>query len=127
MNKNSFILFLVFFLILSFSSTLNAAEEVIVGAYEFPPFYIIKSKSGITVDLVKLFNQNQKKYHFKIITFPPKRRYAYFKNKKYDVIFFESMPWGWKGKGIQPSKVYLKGGRGLRNLEGKGKNPKLFQ
>jgi len=126
MNKNSIILSLVFFLIFSFSSTLNAAEEVIVGAYEFPPFYLIKSKSGITVDLVKLFNQNQKKYHFKIITFPPKRRYAYFKNKKYDVIFFESMPWGWKGKGIQPSKVYLKGGEVYVALRKKGRTQSYF-
>lgn len=89
-----------------------AKKEVIVGGYEFPPFVILKNNapSGMTIDLINALNQFQEKYQFTFKPTSAKRRYLDFNKKKYDLIFFENIIWGWQEEPIEPTKVILNGG-----------------
>ena len=89
------------------------AEVIMVGGYDFPPFVEVKKDNvvdGITKQLIIEMNQIQKKYKFKFCLTSPKRRYFDFDQKKYDLIMFEDINWGWKKKNVFASKVFLKGG-----------------
>lgn len=91
----------------------HAAETVMVGGYSFPPFIEIvrKQPQGLTIDLINKMNAFQNKYFFKFIETSSKRRYRHFQKKRFDIIMFESIHWGWKDvKDIEASKVFLKGG-----------------
>jgi polar amino acid transport system substrate-binding protein len=88
------------------------AQEVKVGGYLFPPFVQMHGQeiSGLTLDLIELFNQQQSQFQFNFVPTSPNRRYRDFKRGMYDVIFFESPQWGWQDTPIQTSDVFLKGG-----------------
>ncbi|MCP3925808.1 MAG: transporter substrate-binding domain-containing protein [Desulfobacterales bacterium] len=109
-------IFLVFLIVLStfIYSGQVIAETILVGGYQFPPFIEIdenKQKiSGITIDLIKEMNEFQKKFKFKFTPTSSKRRYLFFEEKRFDIIMFEDIKWGWKNKDIVASKVILKGG-----------------
>lgn len=101
-----------------------ARQVVVVGGYNFPPFISHKKDkvSGITIDLINLMNQSQSKYEFVFKLTSPKRRYRDFRNKEYDMIFFENLVWGWNKDSITASKVILKGGEVFiaKSLPGRG-------
>ena len=88
------------------------AEIVKVGAYHFPPFVEVDKTNvdGITKKFILEMNKLQKKYEFEFFLTSPKRRYYDFDQKKFDLIMFEDIKWGWKKKDIVASKVFLKGG-----------------
>ncbi len=107
----------ILFLLLVFGFSAGVSEgntvTVKVGGYAFPPFVELsdnKKPSGITLDLIKKMNTFQQKYRFEFVLTSPKRRYQSFENGMYDLIFFESMVWGWQGKNVAASKVFLQGG-----------------
>ncbi|MFG1494270.1 hypothetical protein [Halobacteriovorax sp. ZH4_bin.1] len=81
----------------SFSISIFAAKDILVGAYHFPPFYMKKNgeKSGVLLEMIEELNKVQNKYHFKIIETSARRRYRDFTSSRYDLIFFESPKWGW--------------------------------
>jgi len=87
-------------------------ETTHVGGYEFPPFVERKGKQyyGLTIDLLHTLNASQDRYLFRFVPTSPKRRYNHFEKGKYDLIFFESIQWGWKDKPVQASRVFLEGG-----------------
>mgnify|MGYP001120649023 CR=1 FL=1 len=103
---------LILLLSVIITATSFAKKEVIVGGYEFPPFVILKNNvpSGMALDLIAVLNQSQQDYHFKFKLTSAKRRYLDFSKKKYDLIFFESIIWGWQEEPIEPTKVILNGG-----------------
>ena len=98
----------------SFACSLAFAEkvEVKVGGYLFPPFIEIKGKdiSGLTLDLIELFNQQQTQYHFTFTPTSPNRRYSDFERGVFDAIFFENINWSWDKYNIEASHVFLTGG-----------------
>ena len=83
-----------------------------VGGYLFEPFVEGQSSShnGLTLDLIKLLNQQQSDYEFQFVPTSPKRRYIDFERHLFDVMFFESKVWGWQKTAIEASNVFLKGG-----------------
>lgn len=89
----------------------SAQQIVKVGGYEFPPF-IDKAPGGtsLTLDLIHALNAYQKKYLFQFVETSSKRRFINFDEKKYDLIFFESIEWGWQGKDVEASDVIMHGG-----------------
>jgi len=106
-----FILFL--FLSVAQTDSLQAAETIKVGGYVFPPFVerLADHYSGLTLDLIEAMNDYQKTYRFTFVSTSAKRRYRDFDEGEYDMIFFESIAWGWgKKTAVHASKVFLKGG-----------------
>lgn len=93
MNK---VLVLFFSLLISLSFSSVAKIEVNVGAYDFKPYFDPNVRLNLTKITVDKLNLIQQKYHFKISTLPPKRRYQSFNEGKIDLMVFEDPTWGWK-------------------------------
>ncbi|MCP4161547.1 MAG: transporter substrate-binding domain-containing protein [Deltaproteobacteria bacterium] len=105
------------------------AETILVGGYKFPPFVEKDDQQkvfGITIDLIKAMNIFQKKIKFKFISTSAKRRYLDFDKKKFDIIMFEDIKWGWKSKPIEASKGILKGGEVFITKSKSSKNQSYF-
>ena len=100
--------------------------EVKVGGYLFPPFIEMKGQdtSGLTIDLIKLLNQQQSQYHFSFIPTSPNRRYNDFERGDFDAIFFENISWSWEKHDIEASHVFLTGGEVFftHNIKGRDKH-----
>jgi ABC-type amino acid transport substrate-binding protein len=115
-NRQKFFLISIVFYCVSANICLSCnnlfAKVLHVGGYHFPPFVIVEQDKvvGTTKKLIQEMNQLQDKYTFKFFLTSPKRRYYDFDKKKFDLILFEDINWGWKNKNIEASKVYLKGG-----------------
>ncbi len=71
-------------------------------------------------------NRFQDKYQFQFITISSKRRYRDFDKDKFDIIMFEDIAWGWKGKNIEASKVFLHGGEVYITQADPSKNQSYF-
>ena len=109
------------------SSSLFAKEVVRVGGYQFPPFVEVNGQhSGLTLELVELFNRHQNDVTFQFVNTSPKRRYADFVANRFDLLFFESMLWGWKNHEIEASKVFLTGGEVYITNKKRSQNEKFF-
>ena len=108
---------------------LSAAEQVLVGGYIFPPFVEKNEQgkpSGITLDLIKSLNKIQSEFHFSFVLTSARRRYIAFEQKQFDILFFESMLWGWQKTPVEASKVFLSGGEVFIALKDKAKNQDYF-
>ncbi len=105
----------------------SAQQVVKVGGYDFPPF-VDKSVGGtsLTLDLIAALNAFQKKYIFVFVDTSSKRRFINFDEKKYDLIFFEAIDWGWQGKEVEASKVIMQGGAVYITRLDKNKDQRYF-
>jgi polar amino acid transport system substrate-binding protein len=93
-------------------ATLADAQQVVkVGGDDYPPFVDETAGStSLTLDLIAAMNAFQKQYIFKFVHTSSMRRFDHFREKKYDLIFFEKINWGWQGMDIEASKVIMQGG-----------------
>ena len=90
-----------------------AAPVVRVGGYNFPPFVFFNhdgSYSGLTLDMIQAMNRFQDDYRFRFVPTSAQRRYRGMERGAFQMIFFESVLWGWQGRKVKPTRVYLKGG-----------------
>ena len=95
-----------------FGAVPAAAQQIVrVGGYDFPPF-VDKTvgSTSLTLDLIGALNAFQKKYYFVFVHTSSKRRFINFDEKKYDLIFFEAIDWGWQGREVEASDVIMRGG-----------------
>ena len=83
------------------------AQQVLVGGYSFPPF--VDGNAGVTIDLIAALNAVQSQFKFVFVPTSARRRYGDMANGVFDVMFFESMAWGWDKATVEESRVYLKG------------------
>ncbi|MBC7908378.1 MAG: transporter substrate-binding domain-containing protein [Rhodospirillaceae bacterium] len=95
--------------------SVQAAELVRVGGYDFPPFVESDASGqpkGLALDLVEAFNKAQTKYEFRFVPTSARRRYADVAEGRFDLLFFESPEWEWTAKGhpVEFSNVFLTGG-----------------
>ncbi|SFU83804.1 amino acid ABC transporter substrate-binding protein, PAAT family [Pseudoduganella namucuonensis] len=105
----------------------NAQQVVKVGGYEFPPFVDKTAGStSLTLDLIAALNTFQKKYHFQFVDTSSKRRFINFDEKKYDLIFFEALEWGWQGKAIEATDAIMHGGTVYITRADKSKDQRYF-
>ncbi|RUO26710.1 hypothetical protein CWE09_08420 [Aliidiomarina minuta] len=75
----------------------NATVEVIVAAYEFPPYYSSRLERHVLGELLELLNQHQSDYEFSIHEVRPQQRYQAISGQGCcSVLFFESAQWGWQ-------------------------------
>ena len=105
----------------------NAQQVVKVGGYDFPPF-VDKSAGGtsLTLELIAALNAFQKKYFFVFVDTSSKRRFINFEEKKYDLIFFEAIDWGWQGREVEATDVILQGGAVYITRAEKNKDQRYF-
>lgn len=99
----------------SFGNDATRADgrAVNVGGYIFPPFvekYDNGEYGGLALEMIALMNRSQEHYEFRFVPTSPKRRYKDFEEDRYDMILFESIRWGWEGRNVASSRVYLDGG-----------------
>lgn len=109
-------------------STLYAKDTVVVGGYLFPPF-VERTEQGITgasVDLITAFNEAQEEFEFVFRETAPKRRYIDFEEKRIDILFFESIHWGWEGYPVTASKVFMRGGEVYITFNQPGRDQSYF-
>ncbi|MGR0188240.1 substrate-binding periplasmic protein [Azospirillum aestuarii] len=83
-----------------------APVTVKVGAYEFPP-YVTEAGGGVTRSLLDLLNSEQSDFRFELVRTSPQRRYEDMERGRFDMIAFESLAWGWKGRPVDASRVFL--------------------
>jgi ABC-type amino acid transport substrate-binding protein len=95
----------------------QAAQEVRVGAYHFPP-YVIKPESeratGLLPELLLALNKLQSDYRFTPVATSTMRRYRDLQSGRFDLILFESPAWGWQDTAhltldlhIEDAEVYV--------------------
>ena len=126
---------LIVVLMMILSSAVMAGEriKVSVGMYPFAPFVETSNDtnkelqpSGMTIDLISALNQSQNMYYFEAIRIPPKRRYQFYNDGHYDVIFYENKEWGWNDIEIDESNSYQKGGEVYVALKKPGRGQEYF-
>ncbi len=118
---------LVLLLVGLFAIPANAQQVVKVGGYVFPPFVDTEEgATSLTLELIAAMNAFQKKYVFEFVSTSSKRRFVDFDAKKYDLIFFESMEWGWEGRWVEASNVIMRGGAVYITRADKGKDQRYF-
>ena len=97
-------------LMLSAVCVAQAAEEVRVGAYHFPP-YVIKPEStqvgGLLPELLSALNQAQSDYRFILVATSAMRRYRDLQSGRFDLILFESPSWGWQAIAHTPLDLHI--------------------
>jgi polar amino acid transport system substrate-binding protein len=105
----------------------SAQQVVKVGGYDFPPF-VDRTPGGtsLTLELIAALNAFQKKYTFVFVDTSSKRRFIYFDEKKYDLIFFEAIDWGWQGRDVEATDVILQGGAVYITRADKNKDQSYF-
>jgi ABC-type amino acid transport substrate-binding protein len=105
-----------------------AAQQVVkVGGYDFPPFVDkTPGSTSLTLELIAALNEFQKKYVFEFVETSSKRRFINFDEKKYDLIFFEAIDWGWQGKAVDASDVIMQGGAVYITRADKYKDQRYF-
>jgi ABC-type amino acid transport substrate-binding protein len=110
------------------TSAFSNPIEVRVGGYLFPPFVQMNGQdaSGLTLDLIDLFNEQQSEFNFTFSSTSPKRRYSDFNRGLYDVLFFENTQWGWQDYNLQESQVFLSGGEVFFTYNTQNKTQEYF-
>lgn len=86
----------ILFISLCVSSNIFAKEIIKVGVYEFKPYYAPKDAKDLIRETIRLLNENQNEYDFKLFPIPAKRRYDSITNNTVDMVFYEDLSWGWK-------------------------------
>jgi polar amino acid transport system substrate-binding protein len=106
------LLSLFVFLVAPVSTAMAAPKEVRVGATEFPPYIVIErdgSVAGILIETLNYLNAIQTKYKFVAISYSAMRRHNGFKNKVFDISFFDNIEWGWDKSAVDVSDIFMRG------------------
>lgn len=90
----------------------QAREQILVGLAHFPPFIVNQDKvvGGLAKDMLSLMNAEQSDYEFVALPTLSTTRHKVFDLGRYDMSMFDSLDWGWKGRDVVASDVYLDGG-----------------
>lgn len=94
------------------ASTAHAREKILVGVAHFPPFIINEGETvgGLAMDMLELMNAEQSDYEFIALPTLSTTRHKVFDLGRYDMSMFDSLDWGWEGRYVDASDVYLEGG-----------------
>lgn len=95
---------------LGFTANASSETEINVGVYHFPPVATVRendSADGLLGDLLAELDAASSDISFRIIHTSPKRRHLDFEAGLYDVIFFESLDWGWKARPVEATRPVL--------------------
>ncbi|MDX1552093.1 MAG: amino acid ABC transporter substrate-binding protein [Marinobacter sp.] len=95
---------------LGFTASASSETEVAVGVYHFPPVAAVRdndSADGLLGDLLAELDAAHSDISFRIVHTSPKRRHLDFEAGLYDVIFFESLNWGWEARPVEATRPVL--------------------
>lgn len=121
------VLFFVF--LVASSSPSWAVKEVRIGATEFPPYIVLNrdgTVSGILIETIECLNSIQNKYKFVAIPYSAMRRHNGFKNKVFDVSFFDNIEWGWDKSQVDVSDIFMRGKEIYIALDKPGRGEEFF-
>lgn len=94
--------------------SVQAAQVVHVGGYDFPPFVDAgkDSRPALVPQVIDALNQMQSQYRFEFVPVAARRRYGDLVEGRFDVMFFESPQWEWQAQGfpVDFTKIFLRGG-----------------
>lgn len=99
-------------LTLIFTHTSHAREKILVGVAHFPPFIINENGQvgGLVKDMLALMNAEQSDYEFVALPTLANTRHKTFDLGRYDISMFDNLDWGWEGREVDASDIYLRGG-----------------
>src|SRR6218665_360479 len=86
----------------------QAAQDVLIAAVQFPPYVIKPEKNvhqGLLATLVDSLNRIQGDYHFTLRATSLKRRFDDLNKGRVDMVMFENPDWDWQG--IAGSRIDL--------------------
>lgn len=103
---------LLFLFIILPTPTVHSREQVLVGVAHFPPFIVNEGGvvGGLAMDMLELMNAQQSKYEFVALPTLSTTRHKIFDMGRYDMSMFDHLDWGWKGRDVDASDIYLHGG-----------------
>lgn len=104
--------FLYFYLMmaLGFTASASSETEIAVGVYDFPPLATVRENTkvdGLLGELLAELDATHQDITFRIVHTSPKRRHLDFEAGLYDVIFFESLNWGWESRPVAATRPVL--------------------
>ncbi|MEP1215546.1 MAG: amino acid ABC transporter substrate-binding protein [Marinobacter sp.] len=97
-------------LALGFITNASAETEIAVGVYNFPPVAAVRDNDradGLLGDILAELDAAHSDLTFRIVHTSPKRRHLDFEAGLYDVIFFESLNWGWESLSVEATRPVL--------------------
>lgn len=106
----------------------HSREKVLVGVAHFPPFIINKDGvvGGLAMDMLELMNAHQSQYEFVALPTLSNTRHKIFDLGRYDMSMFDNLDWGWEGRDVDASDVYLRGGELYITKAAPGKGQDYF-
>jgi ABC-type amino acid transport substrate-binding protein len=104
-------------------------KKINVGGYIWPPFVELQGRNyqGLTLDLIDAANAIQGDFEFEFVLTTPADRHKDFYHKKFDMIFFEDIDWGWNAYPVSASNPLAKGTELYIALDTSGRNQTFFQ
>jgi ABC-type amino acid transport substrate-binding protein len=111
-KKRFFSIALLLFAIFLTAPSVHARDKVFVGVAHFPPYIINEGGTvgGLAMEMLALMNAEQSNYEFVALPTLPTTRHKIFDLGRYDMSMFDNLDWGWKGRDVEASEVYLRGG-----------------
>ncbi|MDN7129460.1 hypothetical protein [Pseudidiomarina terrestris] len=107
----------------------QAAEQIVVAAYDFPPYFSAYSDTHLVGDLLEALNSRQSDYFFVLEDIPSKARFrALSEAGCCDMILFESPAWGWPQQfpGIRAGRVLVQGAERFVALQKEDRGQSFF-
>jgi len=104
------LLFLCLPVSLGFTTSASSETEIAVGVYHFPPIAAVRDNGkadGLLGEILVELEATYQDITFRIVHTSPKRRYLDFEAGLYDVIFFESLNWGWESLSVDTTRPML--------------------
>ena len=128
LNKRQLFLPLLLFSIFLTAPTVHSREQILVGVAHFPPFIINEGGTvgGLAMQMLELMNAEQSKYEFIALPTLPNTRHKIFDLGRYDMSMFDNLDWGWKGRDVDASDAYLRGGEIYITQAEPGKGQEYF-
>lgn len=95
---------------LGVTASASSETEIAVGVYHFPPAAAVQENraEGLLGELLAELESTHEDITFRIVHTSPKRRHMDFEAGLYDIIFFESLDWGWKSRPVDATQPVLK-------------------
>lgn len=110
-------------------SPLRAAQVVLVGGYDFPPFVESQreARPALVPQMIDALNKMQSDWRFEFVPVAARRRYGDLSQGRFDVMFFESPSWGWQNHpDALFTKVFMTGGEVYVALAQPGRTQAYF-
>lgn len=113
---------------LGFTASASSETEIAVGVYHFPPAAAVHENraEGLLGELLAELESTHEDITFRIVHTSPKRRHMDFEAGLYDIIFFESLDWGWKSRPVDATRPVLKDEEVYLALDKPGRDQSFF-